>query len=319
MAERAYLSIGEVLSLLKEEFADITISKIRFLESQGLIDPERTPSGYRKFYDADVERLRWILQQQRENFLPLKVIKGRLGVGGASDASESSTESLAPPDPAPSPTPSQAPSPAPSPKQPPSSERAPRPAVPSSAPAPVARPAPGPDPGQPEPARRPPPPPPPPPRDRPAGPSTPPLRRPERSPVAAPSRAGGNGTNYTIEELASACGLAADQLTELERYGMLAGRMVGGVRYYDDQALLIAELAAGFLRFGVEARHLRMYKNAAEREAGFFEQIVMPMLKQRNPEARRQAVETLNQLSDLGEHLRGAMLREALREYTSGL
>ena len=80
MAERAYLSIGEVLALLKDEFPEITISKIRFLESQGLLNPERTPSGYRKFYEPDVERLRWILQQQRENFLPLKVIKGRLGV-----------------------------------------------------------------------------------------------------------------------------------------------------------------------------------------------------------------------------------------------
>src|SRR4051812_28877901 len=81
VAERAHLSIGEVLSLLQEEFPDITISKIRFLESQGLLDPERTPSGYRKFYEADVERLRWILRQQRENFLPLKVIKGRLSSG----------------------------------------------------------------------------------------------------------------------------------------------------------------------------------------------------------------------------------------------
>ncbi|MGH9153329.1 MAG: MerR family transcriptional regulator, partial [Acidimicrobiales bacterium] len=82
MAERPYLSIGEVLSLLKDEFPDVTISKIRFLESQGLLDPERTASGYRKFYEPDVDRLRWILRQQREHFLPLKVIKGRLGVGG---------------------------------------------------------------------------------------------------------------------------------------------------------------------------------------------------------------------------------------------
>ena len=73
-----HLSIGEVLSLLQSEFPDVTISKIRFLESQGLIDPERTPSGYRKFYEPDIERLRWILVQQRENFLPLKVIKDRL-------------------------------------------------------------------------------------------------------------------------------------------------------------------------------------------------------------------------------------------------
>ncbi|HEY6474010.1 MAG TPA: MerR family transcriptional regulator, partial [Acidimicrobiales bacterium] len=81
MPERTHLSIGEVLSLLREEFPDVTISKIRFLESQGLVDPERTPSGYRKFYDHDVDRLRWILRQQREHFLPLKVIRGRLSEG----------------------------------------------------------------------------------------------------------------------------------------------------------------------------------------------------------------------------------------------
>src|SRR5687767_4182086 len=78
MSERAHLSIGEVLGLLQKEFPDVTISKIRFLESQGLLDPERTPSGYRKFYEPDIARLRWILRQQRENFLPLKVIKDRL-------------------------------------------------------------------------------------------------------------------------------------------------------------------------------------------------------------------------------------------------
>ena len=68
---RSHLSIGEVLALLQQDYPDITISKIRFLESQGLLDPERTPSGYRKFYDHDVEQLRWVLRQQKENFLPL--------------------------------------------------------------------------------------------------------------------------------------------------------------------------------------------------------------------------------------------------------
>ena len=77
----AHLSIGEVLGLLLEEFPDVTISKIRFLESQGLIEPERTPSGYRKFYDADVELLRIILREQREHFLPLRVIKDRIDSG----------------------------------------------------------------------------------------------------------------------------------------------------------------------------------------------------------------------------------------------
>src|SRR5919204_879256 len=76
--DRSFLSIGEVLALLQQEFPDVTISKIRFLESQGLLDPERTPSGYRKFYETDIERLRWILRQQKDHYLPLKVIKDRL-------------------------------------------------------------------------------------------------------------------------------------------------------------------------------------------------------------------------------------------------
>lgn len=78
MAGRPFLSIGEVLAALKPEFADVTVSKIRFLESEGLITPNRTNSGYRTFYPADLERLRTILKMQRESFLPLKVIRERL-------------------------------------------------------------------------------------------------------------------------------------------------------------------------------------------------------------------------------------------------
>ena len=78
MPTRNYQSIGEVLVTVKTEFPDITISKIRFLESEGLIEPERTPSGYRKFYEKDLERLRAILKMQRDEYLPLKVIKDRL-------------------------------------------------------------------------------------------------------------------------------------------------------------------------------------------------------------------------------------------------
>ena len=87
MSSRTYLSIGDVLTLLREEFPDVTISKIRFLESQGLVNPERSPSGYRKFFDHDVERLRWVLRQQREHFLPLKVIRDRLADGELDDPS----------------------------------------------------------------------------------------------------------------------------------------------------------------------------------------------------------------------------------------
>ena len=75
---RAYLSIGEVLTKLRGDFADITISKIRFLESEGLIEPQRTPSGYRKFTTTDLDRLRYVLLAQRDQYLPLKVIKENL-------------------------------------------------------------------------------------------------------------------------------------------------------------------------------------------------------------------------------------------------
>ncbi|HEV3355100.1 MAG TPA: MerR family transcriptional regulator [Acidimicrobiales bacterium] len=241
MATRPYLSIGEVLTLLKDEFPDVTISKIRFLESQGLLDPERTPSGYRKFYDNDVARLRWILRQQREHFLPLKVIKGRLigepeSEGGGDDQAAGGG------------------------------------GVAVAAAAAVAD---------------------------------------DPEPLAPPR----SGTSLTLQELAASCGLEPGDLKDLERFGLISSRTVGGTAYYEDDALAAAHVAAGFMKFGVEARHLRMYKTAAEREAGFFEQVVMPMLKQRNPDARRQASETLAELARLGQQLRSAMLRNALRDY----
>jgi DNA-binding transcriptional MerR regulator len=277
VAERAHLSIGEVLALLQEEFPDITISKIRFLESQGLLDPERTPSGYRKFYEPDIERLRWILRQQRENFLPLRVIKDRLQSGGAPPAAREPTPT----------TPATA------------SE----PATPRS-PAPYASPAP-PPPAAPPPA----------PAPRPA-PVRPPLSEepPPRGP--SPLDSGPSAVSLTRDELANACGLHERVLAELERYGLITGRPMGRDTLYDEEALVVARLSASFMRFGVEARHLRMYKVSAEREASFFEQVVLPLVKQRNPDARRQAVTNLGELTALGESLRAAMLRQALKSYT---
>lgn len=75
------LSIGEVLSRLRDDFPDVTISKIRFLEDQGLVDPERTPSGYRRFTPEDVDRLRYVLTAQRDHYLPLRVIREHLDAG----------------------------------------------------------------------------------------------------------------------------------------------------------------------------------------------------------------------------------------------
>ena len=81
---RRYLAIGELLDTLRPEFPDLTLSKIRFLEQQGLLEPERTPSGYRKFFSGQVERLWWILDQQRDGYIPLKEIRQRLSVAEAS-------------------------------------------------------------------------------------------------------------------------------------------------------------------------------------------------------------------------------------------
>jgi DNA-binding transcriptional MerR regulator len=284
MADRSHLSIGEVLSLLQDDFPDVTISKIRFLESQGLLDPERTPSGYRKFYEPDIERLRWILRHQRDHFLPLKVMKDRL--------EEAARTGLAvPPD---------EPAPTASPAAPSLFEHADTPSAASPATAPRAEEAPPRAPAAPSGGRG----------ARPA-PTMPAL--PVR-PAVNPLDAGPTGVSFTLEELADASGLTHRQLGELVRYGLLAGHSVAGDTFYDGDALIVARTAAGFMRFGIEARHLRMYKVAAEREAGFMEQVVMPLLKQRNPAARQQAADNLGELAGLGEQLRAALLRGALRD-----
>ena len=302
MPDRSYLSIGDVLNLLKEEFADITISKIRFLESQGLLDPERTPSGYRKFYDADVERLRWILRQQKENFLPLKVIKGRLDPSGTGVPAEpaaaadpdlpdeadatGSNGAVAPEADEVAATPGAPSEPAPAPARvaPPSAAAPPAAAV--APPAPVAAPV----------------------HAAPAPTAT-------ATPVLS---VGTTGVSLTFDELVEASGLDESAVRDLERFGLIVGRPVARTVYYDEESLVVARLAAEFRRFGVEARHLRMYKTAAERESGFFEQIVTPLLKQRNPRARGEAMQTARDLSDLGGRLRESMLRLALRDITGG-
>jgi DNA-binding transcriptional MerR regulator len=284
MAERSHLSIGEVLSLLREEFPDVTISKIRFLESQGLVDPERTPSGYRKFYEHDVERLRWILRQQRENFLPLKVIRGRL-------SEDTPAESLQPVAAVPiSEQTNEGPRSRALPSlfadNPPSPPRPIETAVtsqtnswPETAPANAERPRPAP------------------------AASRPSLDLPE------------DADSYTAQELSSAAGAAPRLVSELEQFGLISARaVVAGVPYFDDYALAITRTAAELAGHGIEVRHMRIWKNAADREADLFQQIVLPLLRQRNPQARRQASETLTDLARLGSELRTALIGRAVRD-----
>ena len=283
----AHLSIGEVLGLLLEEFPDVTISKIRFLESQGLIEPERTPSGYRKFFDDDVELLRLILREQREKFLPLRVIKDRLDSG-----------EIEPPDPTPSkgePEPER-PSPAVVAKHP-STGRMARPTPQAAADEPTSEPPPP----APQPAQAP-----------------PPMQQPaQRTPSAQPAQPAPAarllpGVLVNRDELCAMASLTPDELAQLEEYGVIAAR---GSELFGDEAVEIGAAAGGFLRAGVDARHLRAWRTSAEREAGLYEQLILPVLRQRNPQARSHAGARLEELETLGGKLRAAMMRSVLRRY----
>ena len=313
---RSHLSIGEVLSLLRQEFPDVTISKIRFLESQGLVDPERTPSGYRKFYDGDVERLRWILRQQREHFLPLKVIKGRLDSsgslsddedsapagGGESDdhAGDSAGDSAGDPagDPAESPV-----------GESPvggnhvgdsSSDRAvatsageQSPSSPASGRSEAVRPAIF------------------------AGLVRGDTRKPDAAvspPAATPAGADDEQQDsYTAAELAVAAGCSPKLIADLTQFGLVGPLgQVGGTPYYDRCCLEICRAANRFAAFGVEPRHLRGWRTAAEREVEIFSQLVVPLLRQRNPKGRSEADEALGELAAAGAELRAAFVRKAI-------
>jgi hypothetical protein len=123
---------------------------------------------------------------------------------------------------------------------------------------------------------------------------------------------------FSFEEVAANAGLTLEELREVERFGLLIGRVVGGTTFYDQNAVVAARTAGGFLQYGVEPRHLRLYRNAADREAGLIEQVIMPWVKQRNPQSRAQAHVTLEALARLGGELREAMLRQTLRPYSDG-
>jgi DNA-binding transcriptional MerR regulator len=396
VSTRTYLSIGDVLTLLREEFPDVTISKIRFLESQGLVNPERSPSGYRKFFDHDVERLRWVLRQQREHFLPLKVIRDRLAdgdlgddigaerpngkavqpahavaVGASGHAHEQPTKAdeeamariladasrraarlpedkqarpglqvvaeaeavknavVEPPGPSESATPATAPirrtaaerradatliaRPSTSPPRPVPTQT---PTTPSAAPAApghgngtaTARPSEAAVTPQTVPAQS----------D--AMPSKSDAKTTEPGPAGTtnPAVAMVTGASLSAEELCAASGLSLDELAGLKGFGLVECVSVAGIETYDEDALTVANLAAAFRAFGIEPRHLRLYRNAADRELGLIEQVVIPLLRQRNPESRQRAVDGADQLAALGQSMRATLLRQSLRRHLGG-
>jgi DNA-binding transcriptional MerR regulator len=251
------MSIGEVLGVLQPDFSDVTVSKIRFLESEGLIDPERTASGYRKFYQRDLDRLRFILTLQRDSYLPLKVIRERLaeydaglvtgaaagGNGGvATGAPPAAEESLG------------------------GAARAPRPEV----------------------------------------------------DVDEDIAESATALHLSESDLAAAVGLDPGQVSMLREFGVIRAHRMNGDTYFDQDDLIVGRIAKDFFRFGIEPRHLKMFRQFAEREAALFEQIVLPAMRNRSPETRKQATQSLSELARLSKKLRHAFLRQNLRSYLAG-
>ncbi len=126
------------------------------------------------------------------------------------------------------------------------------------------------------------------------------------------------GASLSQEELSASSGLDATAIRELQEFGLLRATMVAGMEHFDEESLTVARVAARFAEFGVEPRHLRLYKNAADREAGFVEQLVVPLVRQRNPDARARAVETAEEVTRLGQQLRSSLLRTALQDLLNG-
>ncbi|WP_369187579.1 MerR family transcriptional regulator [Streptomyces sp. R08] len=225
-ADTGLMSIGTVLTVLRDEFPEVTISKIRFLESEGLIEPQRTPSGYRKFSPADVERLGHVLRMQRDHYLPLKVIREHLDAMARGEA-------------------------------------APLPTV----------------------GRQ---------RDGEAA----------LEPVEGPTAA-----RIGRAELMAAAGIGEQELQEWESYGLIAP-LPDGV--YDAEAVTVAGLVLELGRFGIEPRHLRVMKAAADREAGLVDQVVAPLKRHRNPQTRVHAEARTKELAGLTVKLHAALVQTAL-------
>jgi DNA-binding transcriptional MerR regulator len=339
------MSIGEVLGILKPEFPDITVSKIRFLEGAGLVQPDRSASGYRKFSEDDVSRLRFVLRAQRDQYLPLRVIRQRLadleqsgglapGSVGGSPGAGGSGAGGAPAAEASGATTGGSGAGAPSigaggsPGVGGGAAVSPGTGVPGGGSAAgstgVAAPGDGTagaggaagslgtgtaDRGGAGPAGA-------------GGPGTNAARAAGAASVGQPGRAGAGGfgaappsdAQFTRDELCRAAGATVDQLMELESFGLVSARGSGerGAWYGGDDLVLL-RLSRELADYGLEARHLRMYKLFAEREAALFEQVVAPLVRQRNPEARARARDTIDALAQLGGRMRDLALRSAVQ------
>jgi DNA-binding transcriptional MerR regulator len=216
-AERLH-TIGAVCARLQPEFHDISISKIRYLEDQGLLTPKRTRGGYRLFSEEDVDRLETILRLQRDEFLPLRVIRQELASGAGAERK----------------------------------------------------------------------------RRRPAG-------------------LGEQEAELDLGELCERAGIDAALARALEEYGLLTPRVEGGERRYREGDAEIAAACGQLSQYGIDARHLRTFRNSAGREAGLLEQLVAPALRARNPDRRKAGLEDLQALAEASQELSRLLFWRELR------
>jgi hypothetical protein len=126
------------------------------------------------------------------------------------------------------------------------------------------------------------------------------------------------GASLTCDELCSASGLSEAEVAGLQSFGLIEPVIVAGIPTFDEDALTVANLAADFRKFGIEPRHLRMYRTGVDREIGLIEQVIIPLLRQRNPESRQRATRAAEELGTLGQTMRATLLRSALRRHVGG-
>jgi DNA-binding transcriptional MerR regulator len=227
ISRRATMRISDVLRALRTEFPHVSHSKLRFLEEQGLIEPVRTPAGYRQYSPADVERLRYVLVEQRDRYLPLKVIKDRLAALDAGTETEALVPRLATAD------------------------------------------------GDPDPG-------------------------------AGPRR-------YTVETLAAAGGVDRALVDGLVEAGVLRPTAGGQL---DAHALDVVTLAAGLAEHGIEPRHLRTLRTAADRQVNLVQQVVAPWRSQQSASARAHADTVAAEIGELCARLHTVFVRQGVDDLT---
>lgn len=223
---RDYLTIGDVVRRLEGSYPDLSISKVRFLEEEGLVSPERTAGGYRKFSQADVSRVEMILRLQKDHFLPLAVIREKLA---DFDRGKIPSELASPP----------------------VGMTGPLPLVPE-----------------------------------------------DESPLR-------------LDEAQATLGVPPSFIRELAEFNLVSISADDGESIERADAQIV-HAAWDLRKYGVEPRHLRMYENFSEREAALFAQILMPAFRHRTAESRQKLAETLADLGNLTDELKGRLLRRAL-------